>query len=96
MDLDETLIHSLFKKQKSDFVAIVENKDSGKINEIFVLKRPGVDMFLRRLSHLYELVIFTASLSKYADAICDILDENRYMQYRLYREHCTSYAYGSG
>lgn len=53
-------------------------------------------MFLRRLSHLYELVIFTASLSKYADAICDILDENRYMQYRLYREHCTSYAYGSG
>jgi len=33
-------------------------------------------MFLWRLSHLYELVIFTASLSKYADAIVNILDEH--------------------
>ena len=86
----------MFKPTKSDFVAKVENKDSGKVNEIFVLKRPGVDMFLWWLSKLYELVIFTASLSKYADAIIDILDDQRYCQYRLYWEHCTSYQYGNG
>lgn len=74
MDLDETLIHSMFKKTQSDFVCTVTNKDTGKVNSIYVLKRPGVDMFLRRLAKLYELVIFTASLPKYADAIIDKLD----------------------
>ena len=29
-----------------------------------VLKRPGVDEFLRKMGELYEVVIFTASLSK--------------------------------
>jgi len=52
----------------------VLNKETGKANSIYVLKRPGVDMFLRRLAKLYELVIFTASLSKYADVIMDKLD----------------------
>jgi carboxy-terminal domain RNA polymerase II polypeptide A small phosphatase len=78
LDLDETLIHSFFKKVKSDFVATVKNSETGKVNDIYVMKRPGVDMFLRRLASIYELVIFTASLSKYADAIINILDEHRY------------------
>jgi len=55
-------------------VCQVLNKETGKANSIYVLKRPGVDMFLRRLAKLYELVIFTASLSKYADVIMDKLD----------------------
>ena len=39
----------------------------------------------------YELVIFTASLSKYADPLMDILDNNFFCSYRLFREHCTFY-----
>lgn len=45
-------------------------------------------MFLRWLSKLYEIVIFTASLSKYADVIIDKLDQDNYCKHRLYREHC--------
>lgn len=39
----------------------------------------------------YELVIYTASLSKYADPLLDWLDPEGLCSYRLYREHCTFY-----
>ena len=35
-----------------------------KIHNIFVLKRPGVEEFLERMSKVYEIVIYTASLSR--------------------------------
>ena len=37
----------------------------------------------------FELVVFTASLSKYADPLVDILDPERMCSYKLFREHCT-------
>lgn len=37
----------------------------------------------------YELTIFTASLSKYAEPLVDILDPEKLCSYRLFREHCT-------
>jgi RNA polymerase II subunit A small phosphatase-like protein len=43
------------------------------------------------MTKYYELVVFTASLSKYADPLVDILDPNRRCSYRLFREHCTYY-----
>ena len=33
-------------------------------HNFYVLKRPGVDEFLRRMGEVYEVVVFTASLSK--------------------------------
>mmetsp|Transcript_32562 Transcript_32562/g.31793 ORF Transcript_32562/g.31793 Transcript_32562/m.31793 type:complete len:148 (-) Transcript_32562:954-1397(-) len=41
------------------------------------------------MSRLYELVIFTASLSKYADPLMNIIDKEGLCSYRLFREHCT-------
>lgn len=41
------------------------------------------------MAKYYEVVIFTASLSKYADPLMDILDEKRVAPQRLFREHCT-------
>jgi RNA polymerase II subunit A small phosphatase-like protein len=35
-----------------------------KINDIHVLKRTGVDDFLLKMAEFYEIIIFTASLSK--------------------------------
>ena len=32
----------------------------------YVLKRPGVDYYLRELGRDFEIVVYTASLSKYA------------------------------
>ena len=31
---------------------------------MYVIKRPGVDQFMKRVGELYEVVVFTASLSK--------------------------------
>ena len=41
------------------------------------------------MAQYYEVVIFTASLSKYADPLMDLMDVNRYCTMRLFREHCT-------
>ena len=63
LDLDETLVHSQFKAvKKPDFVIPVDIE--GRVCNIFVLKRPGVEYFLQQLSKYYEVVIYTASLSK--------------------------------
>jgi RNA polymerase II subunit A small phosphatase-like protein len=37
------------------------------------------------------VVIFTASLSKYADPVIDLLDKHRVCKHRLFREACTSH-----
>lgn len=88
LDLDETLVHSSFSPvDNADLCLTVEIE--GQICEVYVLKRPGVDEFLERMSKCYELIIYTASLSKYADPLLDFLDINRFCSYRLFREHCT-------
>ena len=45
--------------------------------------------FLEKISKKYEIVIFTASISKYAGPLLDILDTNKLCSFRLFREHCT-------
>lgn len=52
-------------------------------------KRPGVDGFLRKTSEVYELVVYTASMSKYANALLDKIDPCKFITHRLFREHCT-------
>ena len=61
----------------------------GNICNIFILVRPGVSHFLRKMSKHYELVVFTASLSKYASPLVDILDPEMLCSFKLFREHCT-------
>lgn len=68
LDLDETLVHSSFKPpEQPDIVLPIEIE--GKICYVYVLVRPGAISFLEELSQYYELVIFTASLSKYAEPL---------------------------
>ena len=62
----------------------------GKQHTIHVLKRPYVDEFLDKMSQLYEIVIFTASISDYANPLLNKLDPRRRICHRLFREHCTS------
>ena len=79
LDLDETLLHSSFKVwlhllpiskethplqsiQHADYVVPVEIEYHW--HNVYVIKRPGVDNFLKKMGELYEIVVFTASLSK--------------------------------
>lgn len=91
IDLDETLVHSGFTQYNplipSDLILNVELEKTMK--EIHVLIRPGVEDFLNRMSKTFEIIIFTASLSKYANQLIDILDKKRVCQFRLFRENCT-------
>uniref|UniRef100_A0A8C3THD0 CTD small phosphatase 1 n=1 Tax=Chelydra serpentina TaxID=8475 RepID=A0A8C3THD0_CHESE len=56
--------------------------------QVYVLKRPYVDEFLRRMGELFECVLFTASLAKYADPVADLLDKWGAFRARLFRESC--------
>lgn len=88
LDLDETLVHSSFKPPiKTDIVLPIDIE--GRICNVYVLVRPGCLQFLTEVAKYYEVVIFTASLSKYANPLMDILDQNQVAPQRLFREHCT-------
>jgi RNA polymerase II subunit A small phosphatase-like protein len=87
LDLDETLVHSSFKSvQQADYVVPVEIDHHW--HNFYVLKRPGVDDFLREMGLIYEVVVFTASLSVYADPVLDKLDVHQAVSHRLFRESC--------
>ncbi|EIE83334.1 hypothetical protein RO3G_08039 [Rhizopus delemar RA 99-880] len=76
LDLDETLVHSSFKIiPNPDFIVPVEIDN--QFHNVYVLKRPGVDEFMRKMGEKYEIVVFTASLAKYADPVLDMLDVHK-------------------
>ncbi|KAL7072280.1 hypothetical protein ACQ4LE_008602 [Meloidogyne hapla] len=87
LDLDETLVHSSFKPVKNaDFVIPIEIDNV--VHQVYVLKRPHTDHFLERVGALFECVLFTASLAKYADPVADLLDRRQVFRFRLFREAC--------
>ncbi|PPJ55518.1 hypothetical protein CBER1_07061 [Cercospora berteroae] len=87
LDLDETLVHSSFKiLHQADFTIPVEIE--GQYHNVYVIKRPGVDAFLKRVGEIYEVVVFTASVSKYGDPLLDQLDIHNVVHHRLFRESC--------
>ena len=80
-------MHSSFKPvPNADYIIPVEIENV--VHRVYVLKRPGVDLFLSRMAELYEIVVYTASLSKYADPLLDKLDPKNLVRWRLFREHC--------
>ena len=89
LDLDETLIHSAFEpfNPRDDITLTMKIKEEEII--IHVLKRPYLDEFLNIVTQKYEVVIFTASISDYANPLLDQLDPFKKISYRLFREHCT-------
>jgi RNA polymerase II subunit A small phosphatase-like protein len=48
--------------QQADYVVPVEIEYHW--HNVYVIKRPGVDNFLKKMGEIYEVVVFTASLSK--------------------------------
>ena len=88
LDLDETLVHSGFNqfKRKSDIILNISI--DGKNHTIYVLKRPNLDNFFKEISELFEIFIFTASISEYASPLLDELDKDNILNGRLFRQHC--------
>ena len=75
IDLDETLVHYIEEE-----------------NRAYVKVRYGAENFLSDLSKMFEIIIFTDNTKDYADIILDNIDhDNKYISYRLYREHIINY-----
>lgn len=90
LDLDETLVHSSFKPiSNPDYIIPVEIE--GKVVDVYVLKRPHMDAFMASIAGNFEIIVFTASLSKYADPLLDLLDKPGVVRWRLFRESCHPY-----
>ncbi|KAH3664334.1 hypothetical protein WICMUC_005719 [Wickerhamomyces mucosus] len=90
LDLDETLVHSSFKYlRQADFVIPVDIDN--QIHNVYVIKRPGVDEFMKRVGEIYEVVVFTASVSRYGDPLLDALDIHESIHHRLFRDSCYNY-----
>lgn len=97
LDLDETLIHShhdgvarpsVKPGTPPDFILKV-TIDKHPVR-FFVHKRPHVDFFLKVVSQWFELVVFTASMEIYGQAVADKLDcDQGILNRRYYRQHCT-------
>ncbi|KIK94189.1 hypothetical protein PAXRUDRAFT_33653 [Paxillus rubicundulus Ve08.2h10] len=90
LDLDETLVHTTFEPTAMTEFIIPVYID-GKWANACVNKRPGVDAFLQKMGEVYEVVVFTASLSRYADPVVNKLDIHHAISHRLYRESCYPY-----
>ena len=75
LSLDDTIIH--FKTN-----TIIDYKGIMQI-------RPGLIEFFQNIKSYYEIIIFSLGNKQYTDAIIDSIDiNNKYIDYRLYQEHC--------
>ncbi|XP_047322761.1 mitochondrial import inner membrane translocase subunit TIM50-like [Impatiens glandulifera] len=69
LDLNETLIHSDWKRERG----------------WRTFKRPGVDSFLEHLAKFYEIIVYSDQQSMYVDPILERLDPKGCIRYRLSR-----------
>ena len=84
----ETLVHSTLEHcDDADFTFSVffNMKD----HTVYVKQRPHLQTFLERVAEMFEIVVFTASQSIYAEQLLDILDpDGNLFSHRAYRESC--------
>ncbi|KAK4370963.1 hypothetical protein RND71_010438 [Anisodus tanguticus] len=88
LDLDETLVHSTLEPcDDADFTFSVNF--NLKEHTVYVRCRPHLRDFMDRVSGLFEIIIFTASQSIYAEQLLNVLDPKRKVfRHRVYRESC--------
>eukprot|EP01016_Furgasonia_blochmanni_P045293 TRINITY_DN6365_c0_g1_i16.p2 TRINITY_DN6365_c0_g1~~TRINITY_DN6365_c0_g1_i16.p2 ORF type:complete len:211 (-),score=64.93 TRINITY_DN6365_c0_g1_i16:296-928(-) len=90
-DLDETLIHCNESLNLPADVVLPIRFPSGEIVQAGISVRPYAVECLRELSKHFEIIVFTASHSCYANVVLDYLDpQNEFIHHRLFRENCVS------
>lgn len=88
LDLDETLVHSTLEHcEDADFTFTVFF--NMREHTVYVKERPHLRTFLKKVAEMFEVVVFTASQSIYAEQLLDILDpDGKLISGRAYRESC--------
>ena len=91
-DLDNTLVYTMWnktpEKYKGQRASYIINS-TGKSFNINVVIRPYAIEMLKQLSPYYEIIVFTAAIKSYGNAIISLLDpDGTLIDHFLYREHC--------
>jgi len=90
-DLDETLIHCNENANIPSDVVLPIRFPHGDVIEAGINVRPYAIEALEELSKHFEIIVFTASHSCYANVVLDHLDpHNKYIHHRLFRESCVT------
>jgi len=88
-DMDETLIHCNESLDMPADVILPIIFPNGEVVEAGINVRPYALEILRELSQHYEIMVFTASHSCYANVVLDYLDPHEeFIHHRLFRESC--------
>jgi len=94
-DLDETLIHCNEDQTAPFDVKVPVHFPTGEFIEAGINIRPYAKEILDNLAQHFEIVVFTASHSCYANPVIDYLDPTkRNVSKRLFRENCMQVAEG--
>ncbi|CAD8122010.1 unnamed protein product [Paramecium sonneborni] len=89
-DLDETLVHCNENPSMPCDVILDINVSKIQIVKAGINIRPYAKELLKNLSKNFEIIIFTASHSCYAEKVCNYLDpEQSIISHRLFRDSCT-------
>jgi len=86
LDLDETLITSCSLRDDPDKILTPINESGAPI---MIKIRPFAKEFLKRMKEHFEIILFTAAVSVYAETIIKELDpEKKFVSYILDRNFC--------
>ena len=107
IDLDETLIHTSFKKltnydfkiqfdstvytQKNIEDKNIQELTVQKIREAYICIRPGVNEFLSQLSKYYDLYVYSASSKQYLNNVIKNIDKKNIIKKCYCRDDCIIY-----
>ncbi|KAH9315225.1 hypothetical protein KI387_023852, partial [Taxus chinensis] len=88
LDLDETLVHSTLEQcDDADFTFPVHF--NLREHTVYVRCRPHLQLFMDTVADMFEIIVFTASQSIYAEQLLNVLDPKRKLiRHRVYRESC--------
>lgn len=88
LDLDETLVHSTLELcDDADFSFPVHFDYQEHM--VYVRRRPHLQEFMERVAQLFEIIVFTASQSVYAEQLLNVLDPKRKLiRHRIFRDSC--------
>lgn len=84
LDLDNIIIYQSLQKLNNCRSHIVIN------NRVYLYIRPHLENFLNDLSEHCELVVYTTYEKDYADQIINLVDKNKRISRRFYKEDCVN------
>jgi Dullard-like phosphatase family protein len=91
LDMDETMIHADFDGKYNNPDHTITFICDGEENSVPIFIRPGLFEFLKNTYEMFEIIVFTAGVKEYADAVLNYLDpDGKYFKYRFYRHNCIS------